>query len=182
MLICRFSSKLPEEDERILYCQYWYRKLLNHPLVAFPEDTCLIIAKLTEGFSFAYMKELFITSMLILARGSTPEDIVQSCSSDHSSISDPVVVDGPSVEEIDAQPNSGEVQEEYDSTKSRKPKIKKFIPNIEIPENLLGNTLISVMMAQAQALLDEMDNSEDEKAVKIPAVQAFSACENDHNR
>lgn len=182
MLICFSSFKLPEEDERVLYCQYWYRKLLNHPLVAFPEDMCPVIAKLTDGFSFAYMKELFITSLLILARGSTPEDTVQPCSSDNSSISEPVVVEGPSEEDIGTQPASGEGNEGNNSTKSRKPKIKKFIPKIEIPENLQGNTLLSVMMAQAQALLDEMDNSEDEKAVKIPTVQAFSACEDDHRR
>lgn len=176
------SFKLPEEDERVLYCQYWYRKLLNHPLVAFSEDLCPVIAKLTEGFSFAYMKELFITSLLILARGSTSEDTVQPCSSDNSTISDAVVVEGPSEEETGTKPTSGEGKEGVDSTKPQKPKIKKIIPKIEVPEKLQGNTLLSVMMAQAQALLDEMDNSEDEKAVKSQMVQTFNACENNHHR
>lgn len=141
---------------------------------------CPIIAKLTEGFSFAYMKELFITSLLILARGRTSEDTMQPCSSDNSTTSDAVVVEGPSEEQIGTKPTSGEGKEASDSTKPQKPKIKKLIPKIEIPEELQGNTLLPVMIAQAQALLDEMDNSEDEKAVKAQTFQAFSGCENNN--
>lgn len=181
MLIHCCSFKLPEKEERVLYCQYWYRKLLNHPLVAFPEDLCPVIARLTEGFSFAYLKELFITSLLILARGSTLEDTVQPCSSDDSSIVDTVVVEGPSDEENGTQPTSDGDEKGGDTKTTRKPKIKRIIPKIDVPEELQGNTLLSVMMAQAQALLDEMDNSEDESTNKTQAGPSDLDCENDNS-
>lgn len=181
MLTRHYSFKLPEEEERVLYCQYWYRKLLNHPLVAFPEDLCPVIARLTDGFSFAYLKEMFITSLLILARGSTSEDTAQPCSSDHSSILDTVVVDGPSEEENETQQTSGEEKEGGNPKTAQKPKVKRIIPKIEVPEELQGNTLLSVMMAQAQALLDEMDNSEDELAVKAQTGPPGLDCENYHS-
>ncbi|KAK8053196.1 hypothetical protein PG996_012497 [Apiospora saccharicola] len=34
-----------------------------------PEEICPVIAQLTEGFSFAFLKELVITSLLMHARG-----------------------------------------------------------------------------------------------------------------
>ncbi|KAJ4417585.1 hypothetical protein N0V82_006058 [Gnomoniopsis sp. IMI 355080] len=156
---------LPDENERALYCHYWYQKLLNHPVVAFPEDMCHAIAKLTEGFSFAYLKELFITSLLIVARGSTPEDALQPDPSDHSSSTDTVVVEAPT-EEVQKEMSSGNLEEGKEVTAPQKSQVKKIIPKIEVSEELQRNTLLSVITRQAQALLDEMDNSEDGSVVK----------------
>ncbi|OAQ59917.1 proteasome-activating nucleotidase [Pochonia chlamydosporia 170] len=65
----KFHFKLPEEPERVAYCRQWVNKLANKDTVDFPDELCDVIAKLTEGFSFAYLKELFISSLLALSHG-----------------------------------------------------------------------------------------------------------------
>lgn len=69
----RFDRKylfpLPDLDERTLYCEYWRKKLQNKPTgtVKFPEKLCPAIAEITEDFSFAYLKEAFVASLLVIA-------------------------------------------------------------------------------------------------------------------
>lgn len=70
----KYHFKLPGEAERVLYAEYWRKKLLQNNTVEFPEELCRIIAKLTEGFSFAYLKELFVMSLLALVRGFKGDD------------------------------------------------------------------------------------------------------------
>ncbi|KAI9882530.1 MAG: hypothetical protein M1823_005726 [Watsoniomyces obsoletus] len=64
----KYFFSLPGETERRMYCEYWRKKLANKPSIEFAEDLSGAIAKVTEGFSFAYLKELFITSLLILVQ------------------------------------------------------------------------------------------------------------------
>ena len=65
----KYHFKSPSEDERLAYCHYWRDKFVESDTVEFPAEICPIVSKLTEGFSFAYLKELFITSLLVLAHG-----------------------------------------------------------------------------------------------------------------
>lgn len=44
-------------SERILYCQYWKKKLASNKSIAFSKALVEHIASITEGFSFAYLKE-----------------------------------------------------------------------------------------------------------------------------
>lgn len=71
----RFDRKylfpLPNEHERDLYAQFWRHKLKNKPNVEFPEELCPAIAKITDEFSFAYMQEAFVATLLEIARRST---------------------------------------------------------------------------------------------------------------
>ncbi|KAL8912908.1 MAG: hypothetical protein Q9171_002202 [Xanthocarpia ochracea] len=65
----RFDRKylfpLPSTPQRTLYCQYWRSKILaKNSAIAFPEALCAKIAGITEKFSFAYMKEAFVASLL----------------------------------------------------------------------------------------------------------------------
>jgi transitional endoplasmic reticulum ATPase len=77
----RFDRKhhfsLPNEDERLAYCHYWRRKFIDSDEVDFPEEICYAIAKLTEKFTFAYLKELFVSFLLLIVgsdmEGSTSE-------------------------------------------------------------------------------------------------------------
>jgi transitional endoplasmic reticulum ATPase len=62
----KYHFSIPNEDERLAYCQYWRRKFIDSDEVDFPEDICHAIAKLTEKFTFAYLKELFVSSLLLL--------------------------------------------------------------------------------------------------------------------
>jgi hypothetical protein len=54
----------------VLYAQYWQQKMKDKP-IDFPSKLCPAIADITDGFSFAYLQELFIASLLQIARGDT---------------------------------------------------------------------------------------------------------------
>lgn len=66
----RFDRKyhfvLPALPERVKYCEYWRSKLSNNKTVEFPPKLSEAIAEITEDFSFAYLKETFITSLLMI--------------------------------------------------------------------------------------------------------------------
>jgi len=64
----------PSWDERVLYSEYWRRKLKNKPAIEFPQKLNNSVADITDGFSFAYLKEAFVATLLELARNATMED------------------------------------------------------------------------------------------------------------
>ncbi|KAF2098637.1 P-loop containing nucleoside triphosphate hydrolase protein [Rhizodiscina lignyota] len=72
----RFDRKylfpLPSFEERVLYCDYWRRKLQKKPSIEFPKVLCRPMAKITDDFSFAYLQEAFVATLLVLARGEEP--------------------------------------------------------------------------------------------------------------
>jgi transitional endoplasmic reticulum ATPase len=71
----KYHFKLPGVAERTLYAEYWQQKLARkNPGLEFPDEVCDVVASLTEGFSFAYLKELFVMSLLSLVRGFKGED------------------------------------------------------------------------------------------------------------
>ncbi|KAL8848884.1 MAG: hypothetical protein Q9221_006109 [Calogaya cf. arnoldii] len=68
----RFDRKylfpLPSEEERRLYCQFWRRRLKEKNVdVEFPAKICPAAALITDGFSFAYMQEAFVATLLAIA-------------------------------------------------------------------------------------------------------------------
>ncbi|KAL8726244.1 MAG: hypothetical protein Q9166_006832 [cf. Caloplaca sp. 2 TL-2023] len=83
----RFDRKyffgLPDMKERIAYCEFWRKKLgedgetlyAGHESnygdpdckVEFPKELCKAIAGITGGFSFAYIQEAFVASLLAIA-------------------------------------------------------------------------------------------------------------------
>lgn len=75
----RFDRKylfpIPDRDERILYCEYWRRKLQHNNKVQFPEKLSPAIADITQDFTFAYLKEAFVASLLAIARGEEHDDV-----------------------------------------------------------------------------------------------------------
>ncbi|KAK5452141.1 hypothetical protein LTS15_007205 [Exophiala xenobiotica] len=58
----------PSIDERVQYCHYWQQKLRDNKEIDFPDEICQAAAKITEGFSFAYIQEAFVTALLSIAR------------------------------------------------------------------------------------------------------------------
>lgn len=62
----KYHFKLPAETERAAYCEYWRGQLAKNPSIDFPSSLSPAIAKMTDGFSFAYLKELFITALLVI--------------------------------------------------------------------------------------------------------------------
>ena len=73
----RFDRKylfpLPATEERVLYCDYWRTKLASKPSIKFPRKLSPAIAGITQDFSFAYLKEAFVSTLLAIA-GNRSED------------------------------------------------------------------------------------------------------------
>jgi len=76
----RFDRKYffpnPDLEQRVQYCEFWRRKVLGPdaeatPLrrdgIEFPKSLCTAAAKITDGFSFAYIQEAFLASLLVIA-------------------------------------------------------------------------------------------------------------------
>ncbi|KAG4429171.1 hypothetical protein IFR05_015347 [Cadophora sp. M221] len=67
----RFDRKylfpLPSMAERIQYAQFWREKLKLKSEVKFPKVLLEPIAEITHDFSFAYMQEAFVSSLLDIA-------------------------------------------------------------------------------------------------------------------
>ncbi|KAF2691828.1 ATP-dependent Zn protease-like protein [Lentithecium fluviatile CBS 122367] len=67
----RFDRKYffpnPDHEQRVQYAKFWQGKLTNNDDVEFPDKLCPAIAKITDKFSFAYMQEAFIASLLAIA-------------------------------------------------------------------------------------------------------------------
>ncbi|KAH8880535.1 P-loop containing nucleoside triphosphate hydrolase protein [Thozetella sp. PMI_491] len=163
----KYHFKLPDEPERAAYCQWWAKKFVGSDTLALPDELCEYIAKLTPGFSFAYLKELFVTSLLAVARGAnvgSEETDAESSNEDAASsggLSEAVVVER--VEAQEKEEKDGEAASEAKEDKktaAKKPKL--VIPEVEVPESLRGSMLPRIFKAQAKSLIDEMDNSEDD--------------------
>jgi transitional endoplasmic reticulum ATPase len=67
----KYRFDLPTEAERVAYCRYWRQKYIESDEVDFPDEVCAVVAKITKGFTFAYLKELFVSSLLLLVRNAT---------------------------------------------------------------------------------------------------------------
>ncbi|MCJ1479841.1 hypothetical protein MMC13_008527 [Lambiella insularis] len=69
----KYLFSLPTLAERTLYCEYWRHKLRNNASIKFPEKLCPAMAGIMEEFTFAYMKEAFVATLLEIA-GKRSED------------------------------------------------------------------------------------------------------------
>ncbi len=68
----RFDRKylfpLPAEEERKIYCMYWRNRLVQKKVdIEFPVKICGAAALITDGFSFAYLQEAFVATLLAIA-------------------------------------------------------------------------------------------------------------------
>ena len=69
----KYNFPNPDYSERVLYSEFWRKKLQDKEAVDFPKVLSPEIAKITEDFSFAYMKEAFIATLLALARAGSQD-------------------------------------------------------------------------------------------------------------
>ncbi|THG98210.1 hypothetical protein EW026_g3932 [Hermanssonia centrifuga] len=67
----RFDRKYmfddPDDEERKLYVQYWQGKLKNNKDISFPDSLASEIVDSTARFSFAYLKEVFVSTLVLMA-------------------------------------------------------------------------------------------------------------------
>ncbi|KAI4255333.1 MAG: hypothetical protein LQ352_002619 [Teloschistes flavicans] len=78
----RFDRKYlfpdPSRAERVRYAVFWREKLGGgHGDVAFPVEMCEAIAGITDGFSFAYMQEAFVASLLAIAASAADDGMIE---------------------------------------------------------------------------------------------------------
>jgi hypothetical protein len=71
-LTCRrFDKKYffgdPAYGERVQYVRYWQNKLASNENIAFPDALVKDVASATDRFSFAYLKEAFVSTLFMLA-------------------------------------------------------------------------------------------------------------------
>jgi len=70
----KYNFEDPDRDERLLYTKYWQGKLINNDEVEFPDRLAVEVADLTYGFSFAYLKECFVSSLVLLLSDEKKEE------------------------------------------------------------------------------------------------------------
>ncbi|KAK3398895.1 P-loop containing nucleoside triphosphate hydrolase protein [Sordaria brevicollis] len=74
----RFDRKYlfpnPDLGQRVMYCRFWQNKLRGNEAIEFPDVLTRKIAGITEGFSFAYIQEAFVASLLAIARDSKEKE------------------------------------------------------------------------------------------------------------
>ncbi|KAL8672268.1 MAG: hypothetical protein Q9168_003269 [Polycauliona sp. 1 TL-2023] len=58
------SITLPYKSERLRYCEYWRTQLAMTTSMKLGPEISSAIAKITEGFSFAYLQEALVTALL----------------------------------------------------------------------------------------------------------------------
>lgn len=182
----KYHFRVPDAEARVAYCRYWQEKMRDSAAAAvagleleFPNELCGVVAGVTEGFSFAYMKELFVTSLMTLARRSTcvegdgmqvdDEDVASETGSG-------VVVDAPEGETKQGESEGKEGKEGDAKEEKKKPKPKRVMPEVEIPESLRDNVFLAVVLAEAKMLWEQMDN-EEEDAVKRKKASACGVVE-----
>ena len=88
----KYHFDLPAGPERARYCEYWRSRLADNKAIDFPLSLCPAIAGITDGFSFAYLQEAFISSLLIIvdqqrssAATDTPKNINNNNNNNNSS-------------------------------------------------------------------------------------------------
>lgn len=167
----KYMFKVPSEGEREMYARFWREKLgkMEGGLVEFEfgEELCKLVAGFTEGFSFAYLKELFVVTLLEIARGATgagdveDEGVNENGSGTTSASTD----DGVVVEKEDSVPDitSSEPATTSSEPVSSATQLEKNTPlpklDVDIPDHLKDNILLKGLIAQAKMLRDEMDNT-----------------------
>ncbi|KAK0613708.1 hypothetical protein B0T14DRAFT_499135 [Immersiella caudata] len=59
----------PDFKQRVAYCMFWQSKLADNNTIEFPDQLCEAIADITHDFSFTYIQEAFVASLLVIAGG-----------------------------------------------------------------------------------------------------------------
>jgi len=155
----KYHFRIPSRGSRIAYCDYWRSKLAANVDVDFPEDVGPIIADITEGFSYAYLKELMVMALLTVARGGkgvedaaaaeTGWDVVSATSTPAEPADDKAALDA-------RKPNGKAEQKAVGSLKDN--------PVAIVPDHLKDNVFLRVVQQQVKILLHEMDNTDEEES------------------
>ncbi|EJT76775.1 hypothetical protein GGTG_06690 [Gaeumannomyces tritici R3-111a-1] len=169
----KYHYQLPRHVERAEYARYWRRKFEGTDDVDFPDEACEIIAQMTEGYSFAYMKELFITSLLELARGKTGEEEGTVVSAEEMAAAKAAEklyaasdAEQAAARAVSVATESGEPKDSGAGSTNEAP-AKRTMTEITVPESLRSNLLLRIMRKQAELLLSQIDSASAEAVEKV---------------
>ncbi|KAK1075244.1 hypothetical protein LTR33_009588 [Friedmanniomyces endolithicus] len=172
----KYHYKLPGHQERILYCEYWRKKLSKRSDLGITDEVCEIVANVTDGFSFAYMKELFVQALLAIVGGRDEDEDITDASASAAADSVKAVEgsaklakDGETTEST-ADATSGDSATEKTEKDSKPARQPCKVPEVEIPEHLQSNAFLRVLRKQIVALVKDMDNTDDETATPKPKI------------
>ncbi|TGO87430.1 hypothetical protein BPOR_0226g00030 [Botrytis porri] len=186
----KYCFRVPNEEERRAYVEFWRGKSGGDEgdMVDFGEDVCSLIVKMTEGFSFAYLKEMFIVTLLSIARSATGagddgvEEEKESFTTASTSISTSTPTDDGVVFERDDsmesvfrnfQPTTCDTEQTAEQT-AEQTKPRKTLPKVDIPEHLINNVFLNALVAQAKMLVEEMDSTDELMGVeKVPGLSGM---------
>ena len=180
----KYHFRIPDHPQRVAYCEYWRKKLSDNEEFDFPEDVCAVIAEITEGFSYAYMKELIMAALLTVARGGNgmddPVETGWDVVSESHSPAEPAY-EGGSAEQTNA--NERITDDGKDAKKEGDKKKMREMHVVQIPEHLKDNVFLRIVQQQVKILLHEMDNTEEEeKALPIlsgdGSMDSIHVCKN----
>lgn len=171
----KYHFKIPGHAERVLYCEYWKKKLEKNNRVEFASEICDVVAKLTDGFSYAYLKELFVQTLLTIVGGRdqmVDEDEVEKTAEKAKVVENSAsLVVGEGKLESNAEDTKA-----ADETKEKEVNKEKLqIPQVQIPDHLASNPLMRILHKQAIALWKDMDNTNDPEAGQKKEVPSSSA-------
>lgn len=171
----KYHFEIPGVAERRAYAGYWRNKLVKNENVEFPEELEGVVAQLTEGFSFAYLKELFVMALLSLVRGDKGEDfeIVEREEADSApSTPEPEAAAQEEICQcvakcgtcdkplpITAGEEEKKKQDEAQHAQEIVQRNKRVVPSVNIPETLRDNLLLRIIKYQIRILHADMDNS-----------------------
>ncbi|GAB7363742.1 hypothetical protein MBLNU230_g4310t1 [Neophaeotheca triangularis] len=156
----KYHYKLPSVKERLLYVQYWKRKLVAKPNLDFSHELYGVIARLSEGFSFAYLKELFVQCLLSIVSGRSGfdemEDRKQGSKNLQTVAAEAEVGEGSTkhVAQYENVVSYNPAEEEAQTSVSRD---AVDLPAVEISEALGKNPFFQILREQIGALVKEMD-------------------------
>lgn len=141
----KYHFKIPALQERTSYAKYWGEKLARNKDMQWESQVADVVGQMTDGFSFAYLKELFMTSLFVMASGRLQDLNIAS---------------------------SGQTEGELAEASKKDDDPKPADETLELPPNLANNPLLRVMVRQISILRQEMESaSEDGGSVsKVPSA------------
>ncbi|KAL9087838.1 MAG: hypothetical protein Q9159_003435 [Coniocarpon cinnabarinum] len=128
----KYAFELPGHQQRLDYAKHWQSKFERNPRVSFNTEAALFFAQVTQDYSFAYMKELFVTSLMISASDSS--------------------------DQIETELDSTLRTVDKDADHDRSAKIAKLFASLPVPESLANNKFVQILHKQAAVLRYEMDS------------------------
>jgi transitional endoplasmic reticulum ATPase len=155
----KYGFDLPEHKDRVRYAEHWRKKLADNKDIEFTQELVEAAANLTPDYSYAYLQEVFISSLMVIARKAAGEDEEWDFIRPESAAQSDNGNETPKNAEKEA------VEEKKLESEEKQP-TRRQVPKIDISESLASNDFFKIFHQQVKILTKEMDTIEQEEKVK----------------